>query len=257
MVRGGADIGVDRCARDAARGTVCAPAAVGDVCREVPTVRATDVPAVLFRLVAATFALIGTRAVWQDGALDGLVYFTNISNLAFAVVVLWAAVASLRGRGQPPAVLKGGVTLFLVITGLVSWLVLAPERAGAPVVAFGLTGGQIEHEVVPLLAVVDFVLLDAHRRLRWRAVVWWIAALLAYLAFATVRGLVRPELGYPYGFIDLGALGWGGLAVNVLLYGAGFALLGVLLVLADRRLPGRALVGTAGRAPTDEVAARS
>lgn len=218
--------------------------------------RAIDVPVVLLRLVAATFALIGTRGVWRDGELDGLVYFTNISNLAFAVVALWAAVASVRGRGQPPAVLKGGVTLFLLITGLVSWLILAPERAGAPVVAFGLTGGQIEHEVVPLLAVVDFVLLDAHRRLRWRAVAWWIVALLGYLAFATVRGLLRPGLGYPYAFIDLAALGWDGLAVNVLLYGGAFALLGALLVLVDRRLPARALVGSAGRVP-EPVADRS
>lgn len=218
--------------------------------------RATDVPVVLVRLVAATLALIGTRAVWRDGELDGLVYFTNISNLAFAVVVLWAAVGTVRGRGQPPAALKGGVTLFLLITGLVSWLVLAPERAGAPVVAFGLTGGQIEHEVVPLLALVDFVLLDAHRRLRWRAVAWWITALLGYLAFATVRGLVRPDLGYPYGFIDLAALGWGGLGLNVLLYGVAFALLGALLVLVDRRLPARALIGSAGRAQ-EPVADRS
>ncbi|MFS0704395.1 Pr6Pr family membrane protein [Cellulomonas sp. 179-A 9B4 NHS] len=216
--------------------------------------RATDVPVVLFRLVAATFALVGTRAVWRDGELDGLVYFTNISNLGFAVVVLWAAVASLRGRGQPPALLKGGVTLFLLITGLVSWLVLAPEAPDAPVVAFGLTGGQIEHEVTPVLALVDFVVLDAHRRLRWRAAAWWVVALLVYCAFSTVRGLVRPDLGYPYGFIDLAALGWGGLALNVLLYGAAFAVLGLLLVLVDRRLPRAALLGTAGRAPSSTPA---
>jgi hypothetical protein len=219
-------------------------------------VRATDVPVVLLRLVAATFALVGTRAVWRDGELDGLVYFTNISNLGFAVVVLWAAVASLRGRGQPPALLKGGVTLFLLITGLVSLLVLAPEAADAPVVAFGLTGGQIEHEVTPLLALVDFVLLDAHRRLRWRAVAWWVAALLVYCAFSTVRGLLRPDLGYPYGFVDLAALGWGGLGLNVLVYGVAFALLGALLVLVDRRLPARALIGSAGR-PRETVADRS
>ncbi len=217
---------------------------------EVASVRVIDAVVVLLRLAAATVALAGTQSVWRDGHLAGLVYFTNISNLSFAVVILWAAVASALGRGQPPAVLKGGVTLFLVITGLVSWLVLAPEAPGAPVLAFGLTGGQIEHEVTPVLAVLDFVVLDAHRRLRWRAAGWWVAGLLVYCAFSTVRGLVRPELGYPYGFIDLAALGWGGLTLNVLLYGAAFALLGLLLVLVDRRLPRAALLGTAGRGPT-------
>ncbi|MFC8190551.1 Pr6Pr family membrane protein [Cellulomonas sp. NPDC057328] len=211
--------------------------------------RATDALVVLLRLAAATLALAGTRSIWRDGDLGALVYFTNISNLSFAVVMIWAAVASARMRGQPPAVLKGGVTLFLLITGLVSWLVLAPEAPDAPVVAFGLTGGQIEHEVTPVLALVDFVVLDAHRRLRWRAAAYWVVALLVYCAFSTVRGLVRPDLGYPYGFVDLAALGWGGLALNVLLYGAAFAVLELLLVLVDRRLPRAALLGTAGRAP--------
>ncbi|WP_196250770.1 Pr6Pr family membrane protein [Cellulomonas sp. JZ18] len=211
--------------------------------------RAADVLVALVRGAFATLALAGTQGIWRDGDLPGLVYFTNISNLSFAVVMVWAAVASLRGRGQPPAVLKVGVTLFLAITGLVSFLVLAPESPDAPVVAFGLTGGQIEHEWTPVLAFLDFLLLDAHRRLRLRAVGWWLVALLAYCAFTTTRGLLRPDLGYPYGFIDLGALGWDGLALNVLLYGVAFALLGLVLVLLDRVLPAHALVGTAGHEP--------
>lgn len=209
--------------------------------------RALDVLVALVRGAIATLALAGTQGIWRDGDVPGLVYFTNISNLALAGVMVWAAVASLRGRGQPPAVLKVGVTLFLAITGLVSFLILAPERPDAPVVAFGLTGGQIEHEWTPVLAFLDFLLLDAHRRLRWRAVGWWLVALLAYLTFTTTRGLLRPSLGYPYGFIDLAALGWDGLALNVLLYGLAFALLGALLVLLDRVLPAHALLGTAGR----------
>ncbi|QCB95076.1 hypothetical protein E5225_00570 [Cellulomonas shaoxiangyii] len=205
-----------------------------------------DVVVAQLRLCVATLALAGTQEVWREGDLGGLVYFTNLSNLSFALVLVWAAVASLAGRGHPPAVLKAGVTLFLLITGLVSWLVLAPGAPGAPAVALGLTGGQIEHEVVPVAALLDFLLLDAHRRLRWRAVAWWVGALLLYCAVTTARGLLVPGAGYPYGFVDLGALGWGGLLRNVLAYGTAFAGLGALLVLADRRLPAGALVGTAG-----------
>lgn len=201
-----------------------------------------NVPVALVRFAIATLALIGTHEIWLDGDLDGLVYFTNQAGLMLAVVMIWAGFASLLGRPQPPAWLKGGVTLFLAITGLISYFVLAPEAADAPAVAFGLTSGTIEHEITPVAAFLDFVLLDAHRRLRLRHAAYWLGYLLAYCVFATVRGLVW-DLGYPYGFIDLGELGWGGLALNVAIYGVGFYVLGLALVGIDRLLPARALVG--------------
>lgn len=203
---------------------------------------AVNVVVALLRFAVAALALIGTKDIWMTGDLDGLAYFTNQSGLMLAVVMVWAGLASLLGRRQPPAWLKGGVTLFLVIAGLVAYFVLAPEAADAPAVAFGLTSGTIEHRITPVAAFLDFVLLDAHRRLRLRHAAYWLGYLLAYCVFAVVRGLVW-DLGYPYGFIDLGELGWGGLGLNVLLYGVGFYALGLGLVGLDRVLPPRALVG--------------
>lgn len=206
------------------------------------SVPVVNVLVALVRFAVAALALIGTHEIWLEGDLDGLVYFTNQAGLMLAVVMVWAGVASLTGRPQPPAWFKGGVTLFLAITGLISYFVLAPEAADAPAVAFGLTSGTIEHEITPVAAFLDFVLLDAHRRLRPRYAAYWLGYLLAYCAFATVRGVVW-GLGYPYGFVDLDELGWGGLALNVAIYGVGFSVLGLVLVGIDRALPARALVG--------------
>ncbi|MBO3101000.1 Pr6Pr family membrane protein [Cellulomonas fengjieae] len=206
-----------------------------------------DVVVALFRFAVAALALIGTQEIWLRGQLDGLLYFTNQSGLLLAVVMVWGGIASLRHRAQPPGWLKGGVTLFLLITGLVATFVLAPEGADAPSVAFGLTSGQIEHQIDPVAAFLDFLLVDAHRRLRLRHSLYWLGYLLAYVALVTVRGLGWPDLAYPYGFVDLGELGWGGLGLNVLLYGAGFWVLGLVIIGIDRLLPARALVGSAGR----------
>ena len=218
-------------------------------------VSVVNVLVALVRFAIATLALIGTHEIWLHGDLDGLAYFTNQAGLMLAVVMVWAGVASVLGRRQPPAWFKGGVTLFLAITGLISYFVLAPEAADAPAVAFGLTSGTIEHEITPIAAFLDFLLLDAHRRLRLRHAAYWLGYLLAYCAFATVRGLVW-DLGYPYGFIDLDELGWGGLGVNVAMYGVGFLVLGLGLVGLDRVLPARALVGTPApdRAPQPALA---
>ncbi|WP_454042029.1 Pr6Pr family membrane protein [Cellulosimicrobium sp. Marseille-Q8652] len=212
----------------------------------------------IFRLFLVVLALVGTRAIWRDGDVEGLVYFTNQTCFLVAVAFAWAGLASLLRRPQPPAWFTGAVTLFAAITGLVSWFVLAPEDPGAPAVFLGLTDGQIEHEVIPLAVVADFLLLTPHRRLRGLTAAQWLLYPLAYFAFTTIRGFVSPGSEYPYGFVDLDALGWTGLLVNVVLYGAGFLVLGLVLVGLDRLLPARALIGSYPGAvvPRDVAGAR-
>ncbi len=202
-----------------------------------------NVVVALFRFFVVYLALMGTREIWRDGQVEDLLYFTNQSGILLAVVMAWAGIASLLRRTQPPAWFKGGVTLFLAITGLVAYFVLDPEAAGTPDLTIGLTSGQIEHQLNPVLAFLDFLLLDPHRRTRWRYAWWWLTYLLAYVTFTTIRSTVW-DLDYPYGFIDLDAHGWGGLLLNVVIYGTGFYLLGLLIVLIDKRMPMRARFGT-------------
>ncbi|WP_265522759.1 Pr6Pr family membrane protein [Oerskovia flava] len=205
-----------------------------------------DVLVGLYRLALVGLALVGTRQIWRDGDVEGLVYFTNQTGFLVAVVFAWAGIASLTRRPQPPAWAKGAVTLFAAITGLVSFFVLAPEEPDAPAVLLGLTDGQIEHELLPLAVFVDFLLCDRHRRLRVRNAALWLLYPLAYFGFTTVRGLVSPGSEYPYGFVDLGELGWGGLVTNVLIYGVGFFVLGLVIVGIDRLLPRGPVLGSGG-----------
>ncbi|WP_239070061.1 Pr6Pr family membrane protein [Cellulomonas chitinilytica] len=207
----------------------------------------SDVVAGVLRLALAGSALAGTQDIWWHGRLGGLVYFTNQSGLLLAVVMVWAGVATLRGTPQPPGWLKGGVTLFLLVTALVAYFVLPPGPGAAG--GFRVTSGFAEHRLDPVLAFVDFVLVDAHRRLRPRHAAAWLGYLVAYSAAVTARGLLRPTLGFPYAFLDVREVGGGGWARTVALLGGASWLLGLLLVGIDRVLPAAALVGTAGRAP--------
>jgi hypothetical protein len=196
----------------------------------------------LFRLAVAYCALLGTDGAWLHGDVSSRVFFTTQSNVLLAVVFVWAGLASLLRRQQPPAWLKGAVTLFILITGLVAYFVLAapgPE----PHVLGPFTSTQLVHDVVPVAAFVDFVVCDAHRRLRLRYALWWLSYPVAYCAFALIRGAVYPHRAYPYPFIDVHAHGYGGVAVNIVVYGIGFWLLGVALYWIDRLLPARPLVG--------------
>ncbi|RKT86508.1 hypothetical protein SAMN05421805_106161 [Saccharopolyspora antimicrobica] len=191
--------------------------------------------AALFRIAVLVAAVTGVYLTSKDGFADSLVYFTIQSNVLVSVVFAWASWATVRGTGQPPAWLKGGTTLYITITGLVYNLVLAdaPFQMGAGTSDFS---DQLVHVITPVAAVVDWLLFDEHRRFRWAAAVAWLVYPVGYLVFALGRGTLLGT-GYPYPFIDVDVIGYDGLALNLLIYGGAFWLLGLALVAVDRALP--------------------
>lgn len=209
---------------------------------------------VVFRLCILVLTLVATHEIWLEGDLDDLVYFTNQSGLMLAVLMAWGAWAAAGRAGlvpqrwrlaEPVAWFAGAVTLFIAITGLVAHFVLDPPDPDLPAVFLGLTSAQIEHQITPVLAFVDFVLCAPHRRLRWTHAFWWLTYLYAYAAFALIRAELLTEPHYPYGFIDLAELGWGGLSTNIAIYSVLFLVLGLVLVGIDHVMPRRGVVGTA------------
>ncbi|MFI0465950.1 Pr6Pr family membrane protein [Saccharopolyspora sp. 5N102] len=194
--------------------------------------------ATLFRIAVALAAVVGIYLSTKDGSFTGaLVYFTIQSNVVVAVVFAWAAVATACGAGHPPKWLKGGTTLYIAITGLVYNLVLAgqPFQMTAALSGTWELGNQLVHLVTPIAAAVDWLLFDEHRRFRWANALHWLAYPFGYLAFALIRGALLDR--YPYPFLDVNALGYDGMALNVVIYGGAFWLLGLAMVAVDRALP--------------------
>jgi len=86
-------------------------------------------------LAAITFvALFWSPSGGLSLDIEDYVYFTNQSNLLLAVVMTWGGVTVLARRHEPPPWLWGAVTLFLLITGLVSYLILDPAPPGEEVI---------------------------------------------------------------------------------------------------------------------------
>lgn len=176
-----------------------------------------------------------------------LSFFTIWTNIAVAVVFGVRAVRARQGRPDTGPLLRGGVLLFILITGLVFHLVLAnpasPFHAAAEI--HELTGAravahQLLHTVTPLGAVLDFLLLSAPGTLRPRHALQWPAYPLAYVTFALTRGaLLAPGTTsrYPYPFLDAARYGYGRVALNAAVLGVLFAALGLALVALDRRRP--------------------
>jgi hypothetical protein len=187
-----------------------------------------------FAAMVAGVALDVTGPTTFAGLLP---YFTIQSNIAYGIYAAWAAARARRGDLETSAPIKGAVTLYVAITGLVYHLVLANPASGFYAGAEHFTpaeavGNQLLHTVVPLLAVLDWLVFDRRRRNRWRYALYWLAGPLAYLAYSTFRGLIEDT--YPYPFLDVNDLGYSGLAISAAGFAVAFWVLGLLFVLIDR-----------------------
>lgn len=199
--------------------------------------------ATMFRLVLIAAAVVGMVYTWIALAspLNPLVLFTVQSNLLLAGYYAWRVVS----RRPPSAEVKGAVTLYIVITGLI-WHFLRMRGANPFEHLFhsGLgLGNFLLHYVTPVMAVIDWLVFDrSARRPRWAAAPVWLAYPTAYLVFALVRGALLPPQAwkrYPYPFLDVVRFGYGGVALMVVVVAVSFVLLGYGLI-ALHRLVNRA-----------------
>ncbi|MET9468552.1 Pr6Pr family membrane protein [Streptomyces sp. NPDC006544] len=214
------------------------------------TPAALRVTTVAFRALIAAAACAGIVIECAYGSAPRVLsFFTIWTNILVAVVFALSAVRVHRREPDVGPLWRGGVLLFILVTGLVFHLVLdnpaspfnvvedLDKLSGARAVA-----NQLLHTVTPVGAVLDFLLLTAPRRLRPRHAAQWLAYPLAYVVFALTRGALHsPGVRgrYTYPFIDVAEYGYARVALNSLVLGIGFYALGLALVALDHYRPPR------------------
>lgn len=174
--------------------------------------------ALFARASAALVAVTGLAALTaQFGVSFGLTgsvggtfwvlagYFTVLTNVL--VTLTFAAIAT-RGVAAP-ASWQAGLTLWILIVGVVYHLLLA--RLWAPE-GLAWWADQGLHSAVPGLAALWWLGFAPKRGLTRRDAALWLVWPGLYLVYALVRGWFTGL--YPYPFIDVAALGYGGVAVN-------------------------------------------
>ncbi len=141
----------------------------------------------------AVAALVGWSAAMSDtfqtwGWRDGL-FFSQLSCLAAGLVAAAGAVAHLRGRDLPWW--RGATTTYCTVTLLVFAFLLARDYASL--------SSKLEHLVVPILVVVEWLLVPPQHPRRWWPLSWLIPPLLYLPVYVWACRL----FGHPlYGFLD-------------------------------------------------------
>jgi len=208
---------------------------------------------------------MGSPSIWRSPALwwrigillaggygltfstSSLVYFTVQSNVIvfgyFAGALYWMLRDGVVVTPAPR--LRGAITLWLLITGLVSHILLAHGANPLP----GLLAGPDRyaewavfavHYLVPIMVLVDWLAFVPRHRLSWTVLPLWLSYPLAYAVIAEARAAAYTgfDTPYPYYFLDPTTHGYGWVAGQFLVLTVEFAVLGAILVLIDR-LPGR------------------
>lgn len=205
---------------------------------------------VAFRALIAAAAVTGLVIECAYGSVPVVLsFFTIWTNILVAVTFGLSAYRLHRREPDLAPFWRGGVLLFILITGLVFHLVLAnPSSPFNVLEALDKLSGpkavsnQLLHTVTPIGAALDFLFLTAPRALRPRYAAQWLTYPLLYVAFALTRGaLLSPGTPsrYTYPFIDAAQYGYARVALNAAVLGLAFYALGLALVTADRYRPPR------------------
>jgi len=141
-------------------------------------------------------------------AANTFVFFTIDSNLLVALATgLLATRLSRTSTGFAVLRLMGLVAI--TVTGIVFHVALAQML---DLTGWDAVGNELVHTVVPVMAVVGW-LLAGPRGLFTKPVVWWSLIFPAcWLAFTLIRGAVAHW--YPYPFMDVTQLGYFRAAIN-------------------------------------------
>ena len=198
------------------------------------------------RLWRAAFAVIGWAALGLQylllvapaegwGVLGRTVqyfsFFTILTNILVALAFTGPLVRADRriARWTAGEGVRAALAMYIVVVGVVYHFMIAPNWKPE-----GLTLGVnlVLHYVMPAAFLLDWLWFTPKGRLRWIDPVKWLAFPLAFAGWTLAHGLATHW--WPYGFVDVDALGLGrvrAVFAGLLVF---FLLVGLALVGLDR-----------------------
>jgi hypothetical protein len=163
-------------------------------------------------------------------------FFTILTNLLTALVFTAIAFSPENGWGQwfrTPTV-QAGTAVYIALVGIIYQLLLRQlwNPQGAQWVADVLL-----HSVIPVGYVAYWLVFGPRTGLNWKTAVAWLTYPAVYLVYILARGAVSGL--YPYPFVDVNVLGYGGVLARAGLLLLVFLGTGLLVVALARRIRAR------------------
>jgi hypothetical protein len=154
------------------------------------------------RVCRALLALLALTAIGYDvaagpGVSDGdyFSYFTVLSNLFAAAILLHGTLRPAHTRSRTMELLRGAAVVYILTTGIVYLLLLSGHAPTYPWV------NAILHYLMPVAVTLDWLSDPPSVRLDpARTLVMWMAFPLLYVLYTLARGAIVDW--YPYLFVN-------------------------------------------------------
>jgi hypothetical protein len=148
------------------------------------------------------------------GADNFFSFFTIQSNIGAATVLVLTALVRPAERSRSFEAVRAAATFYIAITGLVFALLLSGLQEQLD--THNAFANAVVHYVIPIAAVVDWLIDPPRHRLSARIAVAWLAYPLAWFTYTLIRGSVVGW--YPYPFVDVSEHGYGRVLVNAVVF---------------------------------------
>ncbi len=168
------------------------------------------------------------------------VYFTNLSNYFGIIIVFFELVQTIRKKDDTFTtvlpLLKFMGALMLLLTFVVYNFILAKSR---PLEMSFTVSSILLHIVLPLMYIADWFMFYERRSIKWYYPLFSMIPPLIYVGFIFIRAWIlngEGDIIYPYFFLDLDTLGWGGVLQWVAILLSAFVAVGYIFFTIDNLL---------------------
>ncbi|MEO6965805.1 MAG: Pr6Pr family membrane protein [Acidobacteriaceae bacterium] len=159
-------------------------------------------------------------------------YFTNLSNIFAAAVLIVEATLSWRRRELGPLwqLVRCASVVCMTLVGIVFLALLRDVDLGSllPWINVWL------HYVMPVGVLLDWLALSPSRSIAYGKVAYLVVLPLAYLAYSLIRGVAIGWFAYP--FLNPASGGWGAVALTCAVIAVVFVTASFVLVAVANRL---------------------
>ena len=201
---------------------------------------------IIFQTVYVVLGIIGIigNLGYFDKSFNSnfYVYYTNLSNYICFGVMLACLIQTAKANNKKEdgyvstaPTFKFMCVIMILITCLVYNFLLSGEQTADSY--FLSISNVLLHLVLPVMFVLDWILFYKHGKLRWFHPLLCTIMPIVYVIFILIRaGIMQNVQGallYPYFFLDLGTLGWGGLIMWMAILFVVFVALGYILYFFD------------------------
>lgn len=212
--------------------------------------------------VVLTFHIFYVGVGAENPTWEIFKYYTNLSNYFVFAVSLAVTLDTVKrvkggereGFGNKWRTFKFMTTVMITVTFFV-YLILLGDPLSAD---FWRNLGNLSYHVLaPLMFIADFLLFDEHRTLKVTDPLKAVIIPLVYVVYIFILGASIKDFEYPYFFLDVNRLGYGGVVGWVAALVAVFVALGYLFWLYDKlvKTDGKWKLCISKRVPTQEKSA--